>query len=139
MLTLEDRLELHELVGRYGDAIDDRAWDRLDAIFTEDAVFEVRGLGITMRGLQGIKTFMDEAGDKHPQAHLMVNVYCLETGNGVELRSRGIFPEPNPSVTDHSSLLYHGSYYDRVVRTEHGWRIAHRVYSRQRLSGSELP
>ena len=34
-----DRLELHELPGRYGDAIDDRAWDRLDDIFTTDAVF----------------------------------------------------------------------------------------------------
>lgn len=137
MLTLEDRLELHELVGRYGDAIDDRAWDRLDAIFTEDAVFEVRGLGITMTGLDGIKTFMDQAGDKHPQAHLMVNVYCLETDRGVELRSRGIFPEHNASADDHSSLLYHGSYYDRVVRTEQGWRIAHRVYSRHRLTDGE--
>ena len=39
------RLELHELPGRYGDAIDDRDWDRLGQIFTDDAVFDLTDLG----------------------------------------------------------------------------------------------
>ena len=40
-INIADRLELHELPGRYGDAIDDRNWDRLREIFTDDAVFDL--------------------------------------------------------------------------------------------------
>ena len=32
-LTTADRVEIHELPGRYGDAIDDRDWTRLDSGF----------------------------------------------------------------------------------------------------------
>jgi 3-phenylpropionate/cinnamic acid dioxygenase small subunit len=133
-LTLADKLELHELAGRYGDAIDDRAWERLDHIFTEDAVFEVRGLDIVMNGLHEIKAFMDEAGDRHPQAHLMTNIYCLQCDGRVELRCRGLFPEANRLADDKSSVVYHGSYYDTVVKTAAGWRIRHRIYVRGRMS-----
>ena len=41
VLTTADRVEIHELPGRYGDAIDDRNWPGLDAVFTEDAVFDL--------------------------------------------------------------------------------------------------
>ena len=85
LLSIADKLELHELAGRYGDAIDDRAWERLDHIFTEDAVF-------------------------------------------------GLFPEANTLADDKSSVVYHGSYYDTVVKTAAGWRIRHRIYVRGRLN-----
>ena len=51
-IDVADRLELHELPGRYGDAIDDRNWDRLRQVFTEDAVFDLTGVGF--RRLEGI-------------------------------------------------------------------------------------
>ena len=35
VLTASDRIEIHELPGRYGDAIDDRNWPALHAVFTE--------------------------------------------------------------------------------------------------------
>ena len=31
-LSIEDKLELHELAGRYGDIIDDRNWSALDTV-----------------------------------------------------------------------------------------------------------
>ena len=83
-----DRLELHELPGRYGDAIDDRAWDRLDDIFTDDAVFDLTDLGAPRcEGLAAIKQFMD-AEAEHPRTHLMTNIYVDETPDGVQLRFR---------------------------------------------------
>jgi hypothetical protein len=36
-LSLEDKIELLELPARYGDAMDDRNWPALEAIFTQDA------------------------------------------------------------------------------------------------------
>ena len=72
-LSVEDRLLLHELPGRYGDAVDDRNWSAMDGIFCVDAVFEVRGL-VTLNGLAEIKRYMDEEG-QHPLAHLMCNIH----------------------------------------------------------------
>ena len=39
-LTTADRVEIHELLSRYGDAIDDRNWAALDTVFTQDAAFD---------------------------------------------------------------------------------------------------
>ena len=44
-IYVADRLELHELPGRYGDAIHDRNWDRLPQISTDDASFALTGVG----------------------------------------------------------------------------------------------
>ena len=37
---LEDREEIHELIARYGRAVDDRDWDALRAQYTPDAIFD---------------------------------------------------------------------------------------------------
>jgi len=124
-MDLADRLELHELPGRYGDAIDDRAWDRLDDIFTADAVFDLTDLGgPSCDGLAEIKRFMDEDAE-HPRTHTMTNIYVDETPHGVQLRFRIL------------ALLGGGkvgtaSYYDDVVKTPAGWRVRHRVVTRRR-------
>ena len=62
-MDVADRLELHELPGRYGDAIDDRNWEGLGRIFTGDAVFDLTDLGgPRLEGLAHIRRFMaDEA------------------------------------------------------------------------------
>ena len=74
-IDLADRLELHELPGRYGDAIDDRNWDRLRQIFTEDAVFDLTGVG--SRRLEGIDDIVDfmNVDAEHPKTHMMTNIY----------------------------------------------------------------
>lgn len=125
-ITLEDRMALHELTGRYGDAIDDRSWEALDDIFTPDAVYEVVDL-VIMNGLADIKRYMDEEG-RHPLAHLITNVHITEGNEGIELRSRGIFPIADKKGEPGHRVFY-GSYYDKVVKTEAGWRVSHRVFS----------
>ena len=120
-----DRLELHELPGRYGDAIDDRAWDRLDDIFTTDAVFDLTDLGAPRcEGLAAIKQFMDQEA-QHPRTHLMTNIYVDERPTGVQLRFRIV------------ALLGEGkvgtaSYYDDVIKTPAGWRVSNRVITMRR-------
>ena len=120
-----DRLELHELPGRYGDAIDDRAWDRLDDIFTTDAVFDLTDLGAPRcEGLAAIKQFMDQEA-QHPRTHLMTNIYVDETTTGVQLRFRIVALLGEGKVAS-------ASYYDEVVKTPAGWRVNHRVITGHR-------
>lgn len=130
-LTLEDKIELIELAGRYGDAIDDRNWPALDAVFADDATFDVPAIDAHMVGLDGIKRFMDENEHLHPGAHLMTNIHSIETSDGVELRFRGILPRVSPGE-DGSTTIVHGSYYDSVVKTPQGWRVKKRVFLTER-------
>ncbi len=128
-LSTDDKIELHELAARYGDIIDDRNWQALDTIFTEDAVFEVVKL-VTMNGLAEIKRYMDEEG-RHPLAHLITNIYTQEDQHGVRLFSRGVFPISSESKNAGHRVFY-GSYYDVVVRTAPGWRVSRRTFSAKR-------
>ncbi len=124
-MDIADRLELHELPGRYGDIIDDRDWDRLGTIFTDDAVFDLTDLGAPrLEGLTAIRDFMaDEA--EHPRTHTMTNIYVNETDTGVELKFRIL------------ALLGGGkvgtaSYHDLVVKTPDGWRVQDRMLKHRR-------
>lgn len=130
-LTLADRMDLHELVGRYGDAVDDRNWQAMDQIFTEDAEFEVRGL-VTMMGLNEIKRYMDEEG-QHPLAHLMCNIHTEATEEGARLYFRIVAPVAREDKSQNGYSIHFGSYYDWVVKTAAGWRVKRRIFSAKRL------
>jgi ketosteroid isomerase-like protein len=124
-MDLADRLALHELPGRYGDAIDDRDWPRLARIFTDDAVFDLTDLGgPVLRGLDHIQRYMDTEA-QHPCTHLMTNIYADETDDGATLHFRIVALLPGSKVGT-------ASYLDRVVRTPVGWRVQHRVITLRR-------
>jgi 3-phenylpropionate/cinnamic acid dioxygenase small subunit len=120
-----DRIELHELPGRYGDAIDDRDWPRLARVFTEDAVFDLTDLGgPRLEGLAEIQRYMDEEAD-HPRTHLMTNIYADDAPDGATLRFRIVALLKDRTVGT-------ASYYDDVVRTPEGWRVKNRVIELRR-------
>ena len=124
-MDLADRVELHELPGRYGDAIDDRDWERLDQIFTPDGVFDLTDLGVPLlEGLLAIKRFMDEDA-QHPKTHMMTNIYVDETADGIKLFFRIV-------AMQSKGLMGTASYYDDVVKTDDGWRVKHRVVTLRR-------
>ena len=124
-MELADRLELHELPGRYGDAIDDRNWPGLARIFTDDATFDLTDLGIpVLRGLAHIQQFMDTEA-QHPKTHMMTNIYVDETPTGVRLYFRIV-------AMASGGKMGTASYYDDVVKTPEGWRVKDRVVTLRR-------
>ncbi len=121
-----DRLEIHELAARYGMVIDDRDWEGLAKVFTEDAVFRLEGFGAgdtRVEGLAAIRAYM--AAARHPVAHHVTNVVIDTNETGVTLRSKivGTLDKGRAGSAD---------YRDQLRRTSSGWRIAERAVALRR-------
>ena len=120
-LALADRLEIHELMARYGNIIDERQFSRTREVFTADARYDLSDLddGV-MVGVEAIVA-MWTASTTHPLAHHVTNVE--------------ITTEPDGTVAVYSKVIgvgYKGrvgsaTYHDVVHKTDDGWRIAERV------------
>ena len=131
-IDIADRLELHELPGRYGDAIDDRNWDRLKDIFTDDAVFDLTGVGARrLEGIDDIVHFMNIEAS-HPKTHMMTNIYVDEQDENVIMNFRIV-------ALLGKGLVGTASYYDRVVKTDEGWRVHHRECMIHRRDKRDAP
>jgi len=131
-IDIADRLELHELPGRYGDAIDDRNWDRLRDIFTDDAVFDLTGVGARrLEGIDDIVHFMNIEAS-HPKTHMMTNIYVDEQDENVIMNFRIV-------ALLGKGLVGTASYYDRVVKTDQGWRVQHRECMIHRRDKRDAP
>ena len=127
-----DRLELHELPGRYGDAIDDRNWDRLRQVFTDDAIFDLTGVGLRqLDGIEDIVHFMDVEA-QHPKTHMMTNIYVDDGGESVTMNFRIV-------ALLGKGLVGTASYYDTVVKTPDGWRVKHRDCMLHRRDKRDAP
>lgn len=115
-----DRLALHELAARYGDLIDERDWEGLSEFFTEDAVYDLSGLGTgELHGLDAIRRHV--AGTAHPRAHHITNIHVTVIDGQPELRSRILGMLEDRRVAS-------GQYRDRVVKTAAGWRVCRRTF-----------
>ena len=131
-INIADRLELHELPGRYGDAIDDRNWDRLREIFTDDAVFDLTGVGARrLEGIDDIVHFMNVEAS-HPKTHMMTNIYVDEQDENVIMNFRIV-------ALLGKGLVGTASYYDRVVKRDEGWRVQHRECMIHRRDKRDAP
>ena len=131
-INIADRLELHELPGRYGDAIDDRNWDRLREIFTDDAVFDLTGVGARrLEGIDDIVHFMNVEAS-HPKTHMMTNIYVDEQDENGIMNFRIV-------ALLGKGLVGTASYYDRVVKTDQGWRVQHRECMIHRRDKRDAP
>ncbi len=131
MLSLQevsDRMEIADLITRYSSAIDRRAWDDLDPLFTADAVLDYTETGGIKGTLPEHKAYNAEVlpmfkGTQHLMALPVVEV------DGDTATARTICF--NPMVVDDQHVFFVGLWYvDRLVRGETGWRFAERVEER---------
>ncbi len=117
-LSLEDRLDIQDLIALYGHLIDGREFSRLDEIFTTDAVFDLGGFdGTRFEGLDAIVQMMIDS-EQHPLGHHATNV-LVQDGEPVSVLSKGIGVGNGGRV---GSVIYR----DSLCRTGAGWRIFER-------------
>lgn len=125
---LIDRSEIGDLLVRYATAIDARRWDLLDSVFTPDAVLDYRGAGGSVGSYPEMKQWLaDVLPMFRVTQHLVLNSEVRIDGD--EARGTTQFHNPNELTVDGKPWIFTvgGAYHDRFVRTDAGWRIAHRV------------
>ena len=127
---LIDRQEIDDLLVRYATVVDSRRWDAFEEIFTQDAVLDYRSAGGIRGPMLEVREWLSNVLPifKWTQ-HLVVN-RAVELVSGMDsATSRSLFQNPNGAEIAGEPWLFvvGGAYHDRMVRTETGWRISHRV------------
>ncbi len=124
-----DYAEIAQLLARYCHIVDSKQWDRLLDIFADDGTMTVTGLYETHRGPAELRVLYGETMN-HPLAHHSTSVVVLEsTPTTARAVSKWV------TVRD-DGLTGTGVYADDLVRTDHGWRVAARVATPDKLRRS---
>ena len=121
-LGVEDVLSIYAVVEKYGFLIDDREFDRLGEVFTDDAHVDYRIQGVEpltgngpFDGLAEIERQMHIL--EHPVQHMLVS-HLIDSVSDEEVvvRSKALVPLHSGAIAD---IVYR----DVLVRTSAGWRI----------------
>jgi hypothetical protein len=121
-LSVEDRLAIHELLALHGHLADDRRDDELHLLLTDDAVYDIAAYGMgVVQGLPALTALFAARPGDQPLGHHVTNVIVTEQTDGrVTVRSKGLAVMADGGA---GTVVYD----DVVVRTDAGWRIAHRT------------
>jgi 3-phenylpropionate/cinnamic acid dioxygenase small subunit len=125
-----DRLEIDDLLTAYANAVDDRDWDRLDAVFAPDAHLDYRSAGGIHGPYPEVRQWLAQVLPLFTWTqHLVANRSVTIDMSAGTASARSDFHNPNEMVVDGEPWLFvvGGRYHDRLARTPAGWRITHRV------------
>lgn len=134
--SLADRIEIEALCSEFTDAVMMRDFDRLAALFTDDAVLRIPDAGIEvagraefgpgMRRMQGAWDYFVQ--HTHPGA---IDVDGDTASGRAHICEFG-------RLKSGSSHLNYAIYHDRYRRTADGWKFTERVYEIRYLDNSPL-
>ncbi len=113
--------EVHDLAHRYAEAIDTRRLELLRDVFTPDATEDFRRLGYKAEGVDAIIAFIETAIARWTRTqHTITNV--VADGDTASCYFVAYHVKPDGGLFEVG-----GAYYDTVVRTDQGLRIAERI------------
>lgn len=122
-VTAEDRLAIQDVIALHGHVADDRDWDRLDELFTDDVVLDLEDFGYgTLHGLAALRDLslasQDDQGQ--PLGHHVTNIIITgRDGETAKARSKALAVMPDGRS---GTAVYE----DTLRQGRHGWRISHR-------------
>ncbi len=126
LTTLLDRQAVVDVCVRYATALDRRDWDLLRTCFTPDAEGDYAGIG-ALHGYQELEDVCRRALEPLAASqHLLGNFAVDVVGDEATAASYFQAQHVKPGTPGGDNYIVAGTYDDRHVRIEHGWRIAHR-------------
>jgi hypothetical protein len=127
-LTAEDRRAITDLINQHGHLTDSGDFDRMDEVFTAEAIYDVTDLGGgVLTGLTMLREAAFALGERNPVAHHVTNIVLTEAGTDrAHARSKGLGINADGTC---GSVTYE----DTIVRGDNGWRITHRTVRARRI------
>ena len=125
-----DRAEIHDVIVRYGWAIDTKDWALLDSCFTADAHVDYSSNpGGTVGPYREVRGWLEKVMSAFPVTqHLMSNIDARVDGDRATCRTMVTNPQGAATREGPLHFFYVGARYDdELVRTASGWKIARRV------------
>lgn len=129
VLDAVDIILIHQLLGRYGHAIDHRQWGEFGELFVPEATIDYRGSSgrVERAGRAAIVEWFQHVDTSHPPAHHVTNIVVDEHGDpdaGVDVHSK--FIAPFTQAHHLPKRIYGGDYHDLVVKREGRWLFLHK-------------
>ncbi|ROO84614.1 SnoaL-like protein [Actinocorallia herbida] len=132
-LQLLDRMEIADLLARYGLAVDTGRWSLLDTVFAPDAVLDYTATGGAKGGLAEVRGWLSEVLPAFPgRLHLLGPPAIAFDGDRDEPAFAGVTvaftdtlaPSREALGGRHTQGLIQGGgyYHHRMERTPSGWR-----------------
>ncbi|MGP3536429.1 nuclear transport factor 2 family protein [Microbacterium sp. RD1] len=124
MLTPQDHIDIHELLALHAYLFDENQLDRVDELFTPDAVYDLSAAGLG--AFEGIDTIRVAAGQlaasgHSPLAHFVTNIRITPVGDDeATVLSKGVMIMADGSLGG-------ATHRDTVRRHAGNWRLARRV------------
>jgi ketosteroid isomerase-like protein len=127
-ISLEDRIEIRDLVERYGDAVTRRDWAAMADCYVEDATFhELPPVEVRMSGRDEIVSRTREILER-TKCMVMMMHSCIIDRDGDTMRARTLLHEFGRTLDDSADIILYGFYEDEVVRQGDRWRFRKRVF-----------
>lgn len=127
LAMLVDERNIVAVATRYCRALDTKDWATLSTVFLADATADLASTH-QLVGLDAIVNRIRVAlGDMDDTQHLVGNHEVVVDGDTATHRCYLQAQHVRRAATGGPNYLVGGRYEDRLVRTAHGWRIAHRT------------
>ena len=127
---ISDRLEIQDLIYNYSAIIDQKRFDDLRDVFTEDAHIDYSAMGGSVGNVEETLEFLRGSltAELFPNTqHLNANVQVSLDGDKATGRVM-CFNPMNMQVGEETQVFFLGLWYvDEYRRTEKGWRISRRA------------
>ena len=126
---ISDRLEIQDLVYKYAAIIDQKRFDHLREVFTEDAHIDYSSVGGPVGGRDTIIAFLHQVmGMFASHQHLNANAQIGVDGDTATGRVMCFNPQELTLPDGKTHIFMVGLWYvDEYRRVEEGWRISKRV------------
>jgi len=130
MITLEDKVAIQELIARFAHCSDFGDWETLAKLYTPDVVTEMEGIALRYEGVEAQVTHARESA-QHTEGknrHFFFNLFVTEEAG--EIFANYMLMNVNAGhVPMGAKIVVTGRQRDTVVKTDTGWKIAHRFIS----------
>jgi SnoaL-like domain len=136
-MKIDDERAIVAVLVRYATAIDRRDWDLFATCFTHDLEADYGEIG-SWRGRKSFVDFMEQGhAPIGPTLHRLTNFVVV--GDARQARATSyvdaLLLRPAPGVPFRRA---HGSYEDRLLREEDGWKIEKRRFRAVLIDTSDL-